>query len=246
MAKRLGLPLAATQDIHYIKKEDAPYHDILLAVQTGSKLNDEDRLTLKEDDFSMRSPEEMAELFKDIPEAIENTAKIAAECDVEIELGKIHLPNFEKPEGETANSYLKKLCLERLPQRFKEAGEAVQNRLDYELSMITKTGFADYFLIVQDFINWAKNQGIVVGPGRGSAAGSLVSYILGITDIDPIKYGLIFERFLNPDRIQMPDIDIDFADTRRDEAVAYVREKYGADRVAQIITFGTMAARAAV
>ena len=246
MAKRLDLPLVATQDIHYIKKEDAPYHDILLAVQTGSKLNDEDRLTLKEDDFSMRSPEEMAELFKDIPEAIENTAKIAAECDVEIELGKIHLPNFEKPEGETANSYLKKLCLERLSQRFKEINEIVQNRLDYELSMITKTGFADYFLIVQDFINWAKNQGIVVGPGRGSAAGSLVSYILGITDIDPIKYGLIFERFLNPDRIQMPDIDIDFADTRRDEAVAYVREKYGADRVAQIITFGTMAARAAV
>lgn len=246
LSKKTGIPLVATQDIHYIKKEDAPYHDILLAVQTGNKLNDEDRLTLKEDDFSMRSPEEMAELFKDEPEAVANAAKIAAECNVEIELGKIHLPNFETPEGETADSYLKKLCLEKLPHRFKEANEIVKNRLDYELAMITKTGFADYFLIVQDFINWAKNQGIVVGPGRGSSAGSLVSYILNITDIDPIKYGLIFERFLNPDRIQMPDIDVDFADTRRDEVVAYVREKYGNDRVAQIITFGTMAARAAV
>lgn len=246
LAERLELPLAATQDIHYIKKEDAPYHDILLAVQTGNKLNDEDRLTLKEDDFSMRSPEEMNELFKDVPEAIANTVKISEQCNVEIELGKIHLPNFATPEGETADSHLEKLCAEKLPQKFKEINETVKNRLDYELATITKTGFADYFLIVQDFINWAKNQGIIVGPGRGSAAGSLVSYTLGITDIDPLKYGLIFERFLNPDRIQMPDIDVDFADTRRDEVVAYVREKYGADRVAQIITFGTMAARAAV
>lgn len=246
IAAETGIPLAATQDIHYLKPEDALYHDILLAVQTGNRLNDEDRLTIKEDDFSFRSPAEMAELFQDAPEAIANTAKIAERCNVEIELGKIHLPNFPVPEGEAADPYLKKLTLERLPARYAAAGQAIQDRLAYELAMIEKMGFADYFLIVQDFINWAKSRGIVVGPGRGSAAGSLVSYILGITDIDPLKYDLIFERFLNPDRVQMPDIDIDFADTRRDEVVAYVREKYGADRVAQIITFGTMAARAAV
>jgi DNA polymerase-3 subunit alpha len=248
LARKTNTPLVATQDIHYIYPEDAVYHDILLAVQTGTKIDEEERLTLKHDDFSMTSPEQMAEYFKDYPEALENTVKIAERCNVEIELGKIKLPCFPKPEGKNANEYLRDLINERIKNRFKpnQITNQVKERLEYELDVIEKTGFADYFLIVQDLTNWAKNHGISVGPGRGSAAGSLVSYILGITDINPLDYDLLFERFLNPSRIQMPDIDIDFADTRRDEVVSYAREKYGEDHVAQIITFGTMAARAAV
>ncbi len=248
LSKETGLPLVATQDIHYLKPEDAEYHDILLAVQTGNRMSDDDRLTLKADDFSMTSPENMAEKFKDISEAIENTAKIAERCNVELELGKIHLPNFPKPEGKTANEYLRELINEKIGCRFPKEKQTpeILGRLEYELKTIEKTGFVDYFLIVADMVNWAKNHGIAVGPGRGSAAGSLAAYILGITDINPLEYGLLFERFLNPDRVQMPDIDMDFADTRRDEVLAYVREKYGSDRVAQIITFGTMAARAAI
>lgn len=248
LAKETGLPMAATQDIHYAKPEDAYYHDILVAVQTGSKLTDDDRLTLSADDFSLNSPEEMMEKFKDIPEAVENTVKIADRCKVEIELGKVLLPNFQKPDGKSANQYLEELIAERMSSRFpgEKLNQEVKDRLAMELGVIEKTGFADYFLIVQDFIKWAKDHGIAVGPGRGSAAGSLVSYILGITDLDPLAYGLLFERFLNPDRIQMPDVDVDFADTRRDEVLAYVRQKYGDDRVAQIITFGTMAARAGI
>ena len=248
LSKKTNTPLVATHDIHYVRKEDARYHDILLAVQTGNKIDDEERLTLKHDDFSMTSPEEMYEYFKDIPEAVENTLKIAQRCNVEIELGKTKLPYFPKPEGKSADEYLRDLINERITKRFKpeEIDDKIKERLEYELSVISKTGFADYFLIVQDLTNWAKNHGISVGPGRGSAAGSLVSYILGITDINPLDYDLLFERFLNPERIQMPDIDIDFADTRRDEVIAYAREKYGEDHVAQIITFGTMAARAAV
>ena len=246
LSKETGAPLVATQDIHYLKSEDAPYHEILLAVQTGNKVDDPDRLTFKHDDFSMRSPEQMTEFFKDIPEAITNTTKIADRCNLEIELGKILLPDFPVPEGQTSNSYLHNLVNEKLTERFSKITEEIKKRLDNELSVIEKTGFADYFLIVRDIVDWAKQRGIVVGPGRGSAAGSLVSYVLGITNIDPLKYDLLFERFLNADRIQMPDIDIDFTDVRRDEVVAYVREKYGADRVAQIITFGTMAARAAI
>ncbi len=241
-----GIPLVATQDIHYVKPDDAEYHDILLAVQTGNRLTDEDRLTLKDDNFSMRSPEEMAELFKDAPEALENTVKIADACNLDLELGKIQLPRFDLPDGENANSYLKKLIAERVTHRYPEVTEEVKKRINYELGVIEKTGFADYFLIVQDFINWAKDHGIVVGPGRGSAAGSIISYILNITDLDPLEYNLLFERFLNPDRIQMPDIDVDFADTRRDEVFGYLEEKYGKDKVAHIITFGTMAARAAI
>lgn len=247
LSKKIGIPLVATQDIHYLRPEDAEYHDILLAVQTGNKLNDDDRLTLRADDFSVRSPEQMSEFFKEFPEAVENTIKIAERCNVNLPLNQILLPNFDLPEGETsAISYLKKILAERLTNRYEVADAKITERLDYELEIIDKTGFADYFLIVQDFVNWAKERGIVVGPGRGSAAGSLVSYVLGITDIDPLKYGLLFERFLNPDRISMPDIDLDFADTRRDEVFAYLRQKYGEDRVAQIITFGTMAARAAI
>ncbi len=250
LSKETGIPLAATQDIHYLKKEDAEYHDVLLAVQTGNKVGDPDRLTLKQDDFSMKSPEEMEELFsgaKNLSEAIENTVKIGERCNAEIELGKIKLPKFPLPEGEaSANKYLEKILRERITNRYPVSSKETEERLTLELGVIERMGFADYFLIVQDFVNWAKERGIVVGPGRGSAAGSIVSYILGITDIDPLKYDLLFERFLNPERIQMPDIDIDITDVRRDEVIGYLREKYGEDRVANIITFGTMAARAAV
>jgi len=247
LARKLRVPVVAGQDIHYLKPEDAKAQDVLLAVQTNTKLDDEDRLTMKEDDFSMRSPKEMQEFFKDIPEAILNTKEIADRCNVELILNKLQLPYFEVPQNYTPESYLKELCQKGLKKRFGDnITKEVQDRIEYELSIIEKTGFAPYFLIVQDFVNWAKQNSIVVGPGRGSAAGSLLSYVLNITDINPIKYNLIFERFLNPDRISPPDIDLDFADTRRDEVLDYVSKKYGRDRVAQIITFGTMAARAAI
>lgn len=248
LSKETGIPLVATQDSHYARREDAEYHDVLVAVQTGAKLSDDDRLSLSADDFSICGPETMAERFAEIPEAIENTVKIAEMCNLKLELGKTLLPDFPKPEGKTANEYLRELLEERISTRFTKEEETpeLRQRIDYEFEVIATTGFADYFLIVQDLINWAKVHGIAVGPGRGSAAGSLVSYILGITDVNPLAYDLLFERFLNPERIQMPDIDIDFADRRRDEVLAYARRKYGEDRVAQIITFGTMAARAAV
>ncbi|MCX8016130.1 MAG: DNA polymerase III subunit alpha [Patescibacteria group bacterium] len=246
LSKKFNIPAVATYDTHYLKPEDAEAHDILLAVQTGNKVFEEDRLTLSADDFSLCSQQTIGELFYDFPEAIENTQLIVDKCDVQLEFGKTLLPYFEVPLGETPESYLKKLCEENLPKRYKNITPEILQRFNYELEIIQKTGFASYFLIVQDFVNWAKSNGIVVGPGRGSAAGSIVSYLLNITDIDPIKYNLLFERFLNPERIQMPDIDMDFADTRRDEVVQYLRNKYGENRVAQIITFGTMAARAAV
>lgn len=247
LSKKYKIPAVATYDVHYLKPEDAEAHDILLAVQTGNKVFEEDRLTLRADDFSLCPQERMAELFSDFPEALENTQEIVEKCQVELELGKTILPYFEVPLGETPESYLEKLCQEGLKRRYGEnIKPEILERLNYELSIINKTGFTTYFLIVWDFVNWAKNQGIVVGPGRGSAAGSLVSYLLNITDVDPLKYNLLFERFLNPERVQMPDIDLDFTDTRRDEVVEYLRKKYGEDRVAQIITFGTMAARAAV
>jgi DNA polymerase-3 subunit alpha len=247
ISEKLNIPIVGTQDVHYVNKEDRTAHEILLAVQTNSKLDDEDRLSLKKYDISLRSEQEMYHEFKEIPEAFLNTAAVASKCNLNLELGKIMLPKFILPADENDSyEYLVKLIKERLPNRFKEITPKIEERLKMELDVIKKTGFADYFLIVQDFVNWAKLHGIAVGPGRGSAAGSLVSYILGITNIDPLKYDLLFERFLNPDRIQVPDIDIDFADSRRDEVVAYVRNKYGADRVAQIITFGTMMARAAI
>ncbi len=248
LSKETGIPLVATQDSHYTRPEDAEYHDVLLAVQTGNKLTDGDRLTLKADDFSITSPETMAERFRDVPEALEAAVRIGERCSLKLDLDATYLPDFPKPEGKTANEHLRELVLERIERRYpaENRPEEVGKRVEYELDVIGKTGFADYFLIVQDLITWAKDHGIAVGPGRGSAAGSIVSYILGITDVDPLPYGLLFERFLNPERIQMPDIDIDFADTRRDEVLAYARDKYGEDRVAQIITFGTMAARAAV
>ncbi len=250
LGRKLGIQLVATQDSHYINPDDAAVHEVLLAIQTNGRLDDEDRFTFGKFNSSFRSAEEMADLFKHIPEAIENTVKIAEKCDFQFEIGKTILPKFESPEGKTSNAYLRELLEIKLKDRYPEQegqqSKEVRDRLEYELGVIEKTGFADYFLIVQDFVNWAKERGIVVGPGRGSAAGSMISYVLNITDIDPIKYNLLFERFLNPMRISMPDIDLDFADTRRDEVLAYLKGKYGEDRVAQIITFGTMAARASV
>lgn len=247
LSQDTGIPMVATQDSHYLRPEDAQAHDVLLAVQTGNQVDDKDRLTFRNDDFSLLSPEAMAKKFSEIPEAIENTALIADRCNVEIDLGKTHLPPFSLPEDKNANSYLKELCLNGARMRYGESlSKEVIERLNYELEVIVKTGFASYFLIVQDFVNWAKNQGIIVGPGRGSAAGSIVSYVLNITNVDPLKYDLYFERFLNPERISPPDIDLDFDDARRNEVFDYVRGKYGNDHFAQIITFGTMRARAAV
>ncbi|PIT92025.1 MAG: DNA polymerase III subunit alpha [Candidatus Harrisonbacteria bacterium CG10_big_fil_rev_8_21_14_0_10_42_17] len=246
LSKKTGVPLVATQDIHYLKESDHEYHDILLAVQTGNNLSDSDRLTLKEDRFHMTSPDNMRDLFHDVPEAVFNTALVAERCNFELELGTFRLPKFHLPEGETKDGYLEKLVQERLLERYPDTTPQITERITYELDVIRRMGFSDYFLIVQDFVNWAKDRQIVVGPGRGSAAGSIVSYILGITNIDPLTYDLLFERFLNPDRISMPDIDIDITDIRRDEVIGYLRETYGEDHVANIITFGTMAARAAI
>jgi len=250
-SRELNIPLVATNDAHYLKKEDAEAQDILLCLQNKKKITDTDRMKmLGLGDYSLRPNAEMIAAFKDVPEAAANTLKIAAMCDVEIELGNIQLPHFEVPTGYDGNSYLRQWCEQGMVKRFPDAGaaelEKIKERLDYELSVIAKMGWPSYFLIVADFINWAKDNKIVVGPGRGSAAGSLVCYLTGITNLDPLKYDLLFERFLNPDRISMPDIDMDFADIRRGEVINYVEEKYGKDHVAQIITFGTMAARAAV
>jgi DNA polymerase III subunit alpha len=247
ISQKHNIPLVATNDNHYVNKDDAPIQDILLCIQTNRKVNETNRMNMMDFELYLKSPEEMAEHFKNVPEAISNTQKIVDECNLKIKLGETQLPHFDVPESYTAETYLRKLTEEGLAKRFGEnITQEHLDRMEYELGVIQKTGFASYFLIVQDFVNWAKNQGIVVGPGRGSAAGSFVSYLLNITNIDPIKYDLLFERFLNPERISMPDVDMDFADDRRDEVLDYVREKYGDDHVAQIITFGTMAARAAI
>ncbi|OGZ36721.1 MAG: hypothetical protein A3I88_01435 [Candidatus Portnoybacteria bacterium RIFCSPLOWO2_12_FULL_39_9] len=246
IAKKYKIPLVATNDVHYLKPQDAEAQDVLMAINTDKKATDENRLTMKNSDFSLKSPEEMMEWFKDAPEAISNTQKIVEQCDFEFELGKIQFPHFEVPNGQTPDEFLKNLCFQGLKKRYPNISKEILDRLNYELSVIKETNLASYFLIVQDFVNWAKSKNIVVGPGRGSASGSLVSYLLNITDVDPLKYNLLFERFLNPDRIEMPDIDLDFADDRRDEVINYVKNKYGENHMAQIITFGTMAARAAV
>jgi len=246
LAPKTGAKLVATNDIHYVKPEDAEAQDILVSVQTGNRFEDEDRLSMKGANLSMRSAEEMISLFPDNPEAISQTQEIAERVNLEIELGKYKLPSFPLPSGYTYDSYLKELCYKNLNKYYPNPSREILERLEYELEIISKIGFASYFLIVQDLVRWAKSAGIAVGPGRGSAAGSMVSYLLGITNIDPIKYNLLFERFLNPLRISLPDIDLDFNDTRRDEVIEYVAQKYGRDRVAQIITFGTMAARQAI
>jgi DNA polymerase-3 subunit alpha len=248
LSAETGAPVIATNDIHYPNSDDEYAQDVLLCIQTKKTLAESDRMSYVGFDLSFKSAEAMAEAFADHPEVLENTIKVADACNLELELGKNILPNFPLPEGFTADEYLKEICEKGLIEHF-GAGNitpVLRERLDYELSVIAKTGYAGYFLIVSDFIIWAKEHGIVVGPGRGSAAGSLVAFVTSITNIDPIKYDLVFERFLNPERISMPDIDTDFADSHRDDVLDYVADKYGRDHVAQIITFGTMAARNAI
>lgn len=246
LARKLDLGLVVTNDSHYVRKEDAEAHDVLLCIQTGKTVEDEARMRFETQEFYIKSEEEMASLFPQCPECITNTAKIAARCQVDFDFNTIHLPAFTPPEGLSATEYLRKLCREGIVRRYGQPTQEQQERLEYELGVIEQMGYVDYFLIVQDFIRYAKDHGIMVGPGRGSAAGSIVAYCLDITTIDPMKYQLLFERFLNPERISMPDIDIDFCYERRGEVIDYVIKKYGADRVAQIITFGTMAARAVI
>ena len=246
LSDETGIPLVATNDAHYLTREDARIQDVLMAIQMGKTVDDPTRMKFETSEFYIKSEEEMFALFPTHPDAIARTVEIANRCQVEFEFGKYHLPQFDVPDGYTAREYLDKLCLEGLHERYPDDDGTVRERLDYEINMIDKMGFVDYFLIVSDFIHYAKRNGIPVGPGRGSAAGSIVSYCLGITDLDPIKYSLYFERFLNPERVSMPDIDVDFCYVRRPEVIEYVTRKYGSDHVAQIVTFGTMAARAAI
>ncbi|MCK9445284.1 DNA polymerase III subunit alpha [bacterium] len=272
LGKKTGIPVIATNDSHYVNKDDAEAQDILMLINTGADINDKERLSMIGDDFSIRSTEEMAEAFKDHPEAISNTQKIVEACNLELKLGEFKLPSFDVPEGKTTETYLRDLCyfgiekkcdihseeLNKIVERATKGEEIkldeitdpklkeIIERMEYELSVINRTGFSGYFLIVQDFVNWAKNNRIVVGPGRGSAGGSLVAFLCNITNVNPLTYDLYFQRFLNPDRISPPDIDLDFTDKRRDEVINYVAEKYGRNRVAQIITFGTMAAKASI
>ena len=246
LSQETGIALVATNDVHYTFAEDEKPHDILLCIQTGKKLDDENRMRYEGGQYYVKSPEEMAALFPYALQALENTQKIADRCNVEIEFGVTKLPRYDVPEGYTSWEYLNKLCFEGLESRYVPVTEELKERLTYELDVIRTMGYVDYFLIVWDFIKYARDHDIMVGPGRGSAAGSIVSYTLGITDIDPIKYQLLFERFLNPERVSMPDIDIDFCFERRQEVIDYVVRKYGADRVVQIVTFGTMAARGVI
>ena len=246
LARKLGIKLVATNDAHYLTKEDYYNHEVQLCIQTGKRMTDDDRMSFETNDFYIKSPEEMEEYFKNIPEALANTVEVAEKCNVEFEFGHTILPNYDVPEEfETHYDYIKHLCDEGLKKKYGEEGltKEILDRAEYELSVIKKMGYVDYFLIVWDYINYAKSQGIPVGPGRGSGAGSIVAYAIGITDIDPIKYNLIFERFLNPERISMPDFDVDFCYERRQEVIDYVGRKYGHDHVSQIITFGTMSAR---
>ena len=240
-----NIPLVATNDVHYTNREDSKSHEILLAIQTGKTINDENRMTFPSDEFFLKSPEEMEDIFKSFNGAISNTIKIANMCNFEFDFNTRHLPEFKVPKGYTNGEYLRKLVKDGLNERY-EVDERIARRAEVELETIENMGFVDYFLIVWDFIRYAKNNGIAVGPGRGSAAGSIVSYALGITEIDPLSYGLLFERFLNPERVSMPDIDIDFCYERRDEVIDYVQEKYGSDHVVQIVTFGTMKAKNAI
>lgn len=245
-AKEFGIGLVATNDFHYVRQEDAAAQDIKLCIATGRKKDDVGRMRFPNDTFYIRSSEEMRNLFSHVPEAIENTLLIGERCNVNLDFETYHLPKYDVPEGETAQTYLRKVCESYLPTYYKEQTPELLERLDYELGVIGTMGFEDYFLIVWDYVKYAKDHDILVGPGRGSAAGSVVAYLLGITGLDPLKYDLLFERFLNPERISMPDIDIDFCYEKRDQAIDYVTKKYGQERVAQIITFGTEAARAVI
>ncbi|HXH81448.1 MAG TPA: DNA polymerase III subunit alpha, partial [Candidatus Tectomicrobia bacterium] len=247
IARAIGAPIAGTNDSHYLEAGHARAHEALLCIQTGATMSDPDRWRFSSDEFYVKSAEEMARVFADLPEACRNTLAVAERCNLTLEFGRFHLPRYRVPEGHTLESYLEELAREGLRRRYGPSpGDAVEARLAHELAVIQKMGFAGYFLVVWDFIHYARQHGIAVGPGRGSSAGSLVAYCLGITNIDPLRYGLLFERFLNPERISMPDMDIDFADDRRDEVIRYVADKYGRDRVAHIITFGTLGAKAAI
>ena len=251
LSRELDIPLVATNDAHYSRKEDAYNHEVLLCIQTGKRMSDEDRMRFETDELYIKSPKEMIDYFENVPEAIENTVKIAEKCNVEFEFGHTILPNYDVPEGFSSHyDYIEKLCKDGLVKKYgkeekeySELSEEIRTRAEYELGVIKKMGYVDYFLIVWDYINYAKTHGIPVGPGRGSGAGSIVAYAIGITDIDPLKYNLLFERFLNPERISMPDFDVDFCYEKRDKVIQYVCEKYGYDHVSQIITFGTMSAR---
>ncbi|MGL4877059.1 DNA polymerase III subunit alpha [Paraclostridium dentum] len=246
LSKEIGVGLVATNDVHYVRKEDSKIHDILMCIQMGKTVNDPARMRFGSDEFYLKSREEMEEIFPEVQEALDNTSKIAQMCNVEFDFNTIHLPQYDVPDGYTPQEYLRMLCFKGLKERYKKPSKEILDRLEYELGVIEKMGYVEYFLITWDFINFARENSIMVGPGRGSAAGSIVSYTLYITDIDPIKYSLLFERFLNPERVSMPDIDIDFCYERREEVIDYVKRKYGEDHVAQIITFGTMGAKAAI
>ena len=247
LAKKYDIGLVATNDVHYVHADDSEFHDILLCVQTGRTINDPDRMRFSGPDYYLKSEEEMAALFADYSEALENTARIAARCQVDFTFGELQLPFYPLPEHfESDDTYLRALCEERLSSRYADVTDEIRTRLDYELDVIHGMGYASYFLIVWDFINYARGHGVEVGPGRGSAAGSIVAYLLGITNIDPLRYALLFERFLNPERVSMPDIDIDFDDINRGRVISYVKERYGEDHVAQIATFGTMGAKGAI
>ena len=248
LARKLDIPLVATNDAHYLKREDAYNHEVLLCIQTGKRMSDEDRMKFDTEELYVKSPEEMIDYFKAFPDAIENTVKIAEKCNVEFEFGHTILPNYEVPEGfETHYDYLEHLCKEGMKKRYGEnIPEEYQKRAEYELGVIKKMGYVDYYLIVWDYIHFAKLNDIPVGPGRGSGAGSILAYAIEITDIDPMKYNLLFERFLNPERVSMPDFDVDFSDEQRPDVIDYVCRKYGHDHVSQIITFGTLAAKIAI
>ena len=246
LSRELSIPVVATNDVHYLYRKDARTQDVLICIQTGKTLKDSDRMKFASSEFYFRSSEEMGKVFSDLPEAISNTRAISEKCNLELDLGKTSLPHYQIPSGYDLNRFLEKLCQEGIPGRYGTASSTVLRRLESELNIIGRMGYAGYFLIVWDFVRYAKEKKILVGPGRGSVTGSLVAYLLGITNIDPLAYGLFFERFLNPERTAMPDIDIDIQDERRGEVIDYVRRKYGKENVAQIITFGTMAARAAV
>lgn len=246
LGKDLGIKVVATNDVHYLNWEDHEAHDILLCIQTATNLDDPKRMRFSTDQFYFKSPTEMEQVFSEIPEVLTNTKEIAEKCNLDIEFGKFHFPHFEVPEGYTINTYFRELAEKGLHRRYSKITQEIKDRFEYEIDIISKMGYEAYFLIVQDFINYAKKRGIPVGPGRGSAAGSIISYCLGITDIDPLKYNLLFERFLNPERVSMPDIDVDICFERRGEVIDYVSQKYGQDHVAQIVTFGRMNARAVV
>ena len=247
LSRETGIPMAATNDAHYLRKEDAKMQSILLCIQTGKTIQDADRMEFQTDEFYVKTTDEMYELFSMVPEACANTAKIAEQCNFDFEFGHTKIPYYKAPDGMDNQAYFEKLCWDGLERRYgPDVPQANIDRLKYEISVVKTMGYTNYYLIVWDYINFAKSQGIPVGPGRGSGAGSIAAYCVGITDIDPIRYNLIFERFLNPERVSMPDFDVDFCYERRQEVIDYVNRKYGADHVAQIVTFGTMAARNAI